>query len=224
MNERLEIMRRQMSSNSQAAQMVGQEFRELERTVNVCFWARSISKDARRIVLFFQLTDQRVHSFLAMAASGVYRSQENIREASEELKRKWTEFRHRLDHFRQSMSTVSTYFTLIEETEMWIRETIEYISEIGRRSQQCQSSEEANRLMEQLEQYMKPRQMEQDERMRRIEQMAILLFGEEAEHRIQHIKRKYKEIVDSFVLVSDQLFSLAETCRTTEAKKIQVLY
>ncbi len=47
----------------------------------------------------------------------------------------------------------------------------------------------------------------------------IFLPGEEAEHRIQHIQKKFKSIVDSFVLVSDNLLAIAETCRRAKVEQ-----
>ncbi len=61
---------------------------------------------------------------------------------------------------------------------MWIKETTEYITDIGKRAQKCTSSEEATKLMEQLEQYIQPKQKEQEERMKRLQTAAVMLHGE----------------------------------------------
>lgn len=45
-----------------------------------------------------------------------------------------------------------------------------------------------------------------------------VISDEEAEHKVERQKRRYKEIVDSFHVIGDQLFSLAETFRTKEVK------
>ena len=69
------------------------------------------------------------------------------------------------------------FINKLVQTDIWIRETADYIADIGRRSQTCQTAEEANQLLGQLETYMKPRQREQEERMKRIETAAIMLYG-----------------------------------------------
>lgn len=109
--------------------------------------------------------------------SGPYRGNQRLRQNTDKLKQKWSDFRHDLDDFRQKLTAAETYWTLVDESEYWIRETTEYIVDVGRKTAELKTSEQANQLMGQLETYMKPKQRQQEERIVRMETAAKVIYG-----------------------------------------------
>lgn len=115
--------------------------------------------------------------------SGPYRGNQRLRQNTDRLKQKWSDFRRELDDFRQKLTAAETYWTLVDESEYWIRETTEYIVDVGRKTAELKTSEQANQLMGQLETYMKPKQRQQEERLERMEKAARVLYGIKLQHR-----------------------------------------
>lgn len=109
--------------------------------------------------------------------AGPYRGNQTLRQRTDELKERWSDFRRELDDLNQKLSAATTYWHLVEETEEWIRETTEYIVDVGKKVTETKTSDDANRLMGQLEQYMKPKQAEQEIRLREMEKQAKVLYG-----------------------------------------------
>lgn len=127
-----------------------------------------------------QQTDLRVRSVVATAETllaGPYRGNQTLRQKTEELKERWSQFRQDLDTLAQKYTAATTYWTLIEETEEWVREVTEYIVDLTKKVTETRTSEDAARLKDQLVQYTRPKQAEQETRLMEMEKQADILYG-----------------------------------------------
>lgn len=127
-----------------------------------------------------QQTDKRVSSVVTTAEtyiSGPYRTSSKLQERTHRLKQMWSDFRREVEEVQEKFTSATTYWTLVEETEIWTQEITEYIVNVGRKTAQLKSPQEAIELQEKLETYIKPKQQEQETRIVKMEVAARHLYG-----------------------------------------------
>lgn len=75
------------------------------------------------------------------------------------------------------MDLSEKYFTLVEAAEEWFREGSRLLVTIARKSTAVKKPEEAEQLLQQVQMFLKPGEERQDERIKRISELAIELYG-----------------------------------------------
>jgi hypothetical protein len=69
------------------------------------------------------------------------------------------------------------HFCLVAQAEEWFREGSKLLLTIARKSTTVKLPEEATQLLNEVEMFLKPGEMRQDERIRQISKLAIELYG-----------------------------------------------
>lgn len=78
---------------------------------------------------------------------------------------------------RQQINLSIEYFTLVEEVEDSFREGSKLLVTIARKSTAVKSPDEAQKLLEEVEDFLKPREAQQGQKIRKISELAVQLYG-----------------------------------------------
>uniref|UniRef100_A0A915IUQ6 Ig-like domain-containing protein n=1 Tax=Romanomermis culicivorax TaxID=13658 RepID=A0A915IUQ6_ROMCU len=166
-----------------------------------------------------QPTDQKVSQIIRTAEhhlSGPHAGNRIIREYTDQLRIKWDDFRRRLDETKKHLEAAKSYWSLIDQSETWIKETSEFVVDAGRKTNELKTSRDADSLKSKMNEFMSTKKVEQEERIEKMEKNAEVLYGEEAEHKIERQKRRYKEIIDSFHVIDARLQNIRQTLLASE--------
>lgn len=87
---------------------------------------------------------------------------------------------------------------------------------IARKSTDVKTSEEASALLKEIEIFLKPGDIRQDERLNQIHKLSIQLFGEQAIADVPQVVTENKELLDSFTLIAKELKSFDDKLKSRE--------
>lgn len=91
---------------------------------------------------------------------------------------------------------------------------------IARRSTEVKTSEEASALLKEIEIFLKPGDIRQDERLNQIHELSVQLFGEKAVPEVPQVVTENKELLDSFSLIAKELKSFDNKLKSREKCEI----
>lgn len=100
-----------------------------------------------------------------------------IEEEVKQIQSKWSSFHCQVGETRQLINLSIEYFTLVEEVEECLREGSKLLVTIARKSTSAKTPSEAQSLLKQVDNFIKPREAIQEEKIRKISQLAIQLYG-----------------------------------------------
>ncbi|KAG1672025.1 Muscle M-line assembly protein unc-89 [Nymphon striatum] len=138
-----------------------------------------------------------------------------------QLQTKWSKFHQQVSQHRSSIDLSIEYLKLMDEAEEWLTEGSRILITIARKSTSVKTPEEANTLLEEIENFTKRGDVQQDERLKKLSKMAVQLFGENSLVHVQPTLEKTREMKDSFVVINDELFSLAENLKDAEQQMMR---
>ena len=78
---------------------------------------------------------------------------------------------------RKQINLSIEYFTLVEEVEDSFREGSKLLVTIARKSTAVKSPGEAQKLLQEVEDFLKPKEAQQGEKIRKISELAVQLYG-----------------------------------------------
>lgn len=87
---------------------------------------------------------------------------------------------------------------------------------IARKSTEVNTSEEATTLLREIEVFLKPGDVKQEERLNQIHELSVRLFGELAIAEVPQVVTENKELLDSFSLIAKELKSFDEKLKSRE--------
>lgn len=88
--------------------------------------------------------------------------------------------------------------------------------DIARKSTEVKTSEEAAALLKEIEVFLKPGDIKQDERLNEIHELSVRLFGEQAIVEIPQVVTENKELLDSFCLIAKELKCFDDKLKSRE--------
>jgi len=91
---------------------------------------------------------------------------------------------------------------------------------IARKSTEVKTSEEASTLLKEIEIFLKPGDIRQDERLNQIHELSIQLFGEQAIADVPQVVTENKELLDSFSMIAKELKSFDDKLKSKEKYEI----
>lgn len=87
---------------------------------------------------------------------------------------------------------------------------------IARKSTEVKTSEEATALLKEIEIFLKPGDIKQEERLNQIHDLSVRLFGEQAIAEVPQVVTENKELLDSFTLIAKELKTFDEKLKSRE--------
>jgi len=91
---------------------------------------------------------------------------------------------------------------------------------IARKSTEVKTSEEASALLKEIEIFLKPGDIRQDERLNQIHELSIQLFGEQAIADVPQVVTENKELLDSFSMIAKELKCFDDKLKSKEKYEI----
>lgn len=91
---------------------------------------------------------------------------------------------------------------------------------IARKSTEVKTSEEASALLKEIEIFLKPGDIRQDERLNQIHELSIQLFGEHSIADVPQVVTENKELLDSFSMIAKELKSFDDKLKSKEKYEI----
>ena len=134
----------------------------------------------------------------------------HIRREIDMLNTKWTTFHTSVHDYRDMLDVSIVYFALVEESEQWMNDANNILINIGREANQCQSPEEANELLQKIHNYIDEGRPVQDERMRRLSELAQQLYGEEGPSRVHNLYVQYQDLIQNFQQADNEVSRLKQ--------------
>ncbi|KAL4132315.1 hypothetical protein QTP88_009488 [Uroleucon formosanum] len=169
------------------------------------------------------LLEQRIETFITAANSLMnfdHNKSEHIREELNKLKSRWDTFQAQVLESRNHIDLCVQYFTLINEAQDWFHEGSILLMNIARKSTDVKTSEEASTLLKEIEIFLKPGDIRQDERLNQIHELSVQLFGEHAVAEVPQVVTENKELLDSFSLIAKELKSFDDKIKSREKYEI----
>lgn len=87
---------------------------------------------------------------------------------------------------------------------------------IAQKSTEVKTSEEASKLLKEIDIFLKPGDIKQEERLNQINELSVQLFGEQAISEIPQVVTENKELLDSFSLIAKELKSFDDKLKSRE--------
>ncbi|XP_046554795.1 uncharacterized protein LOC124264120 [Haliotis rubra] len=193
LHQHLQARRGSYGNNLPAAKMTSQAFKQFELTV--------------------ELIEKKISNFIGTAEVMVqdrHYDSVHIRREIDVLKNKWSTFHTSVRDYRRLLDTSIQYFTLIEECEIWMKEGSHLLINIGRRSTECRNPQEANELIRKLEKYVEEGKPLQEQRLQKVSELAVQLYGEQGPNKIRHVVIQYQDLMQSFEQADNELSLLRD--------------
>ncbi|XP_071443400.1 titin isoform X2 [Hetaerina americana] len=137
-----------------------------------------------------------------------------------QLQARWSAFHSQVVESRRLINLSIEYFTLVEEAEKWFKEGSKLLVTIARKSTTVKTPEEATQLLNEVEMFLKPGEVRQDERIKKISTLAVELYGEEKSKQVKLVLLENKEMLDSFTIINEELNSLAKNLKAAEMQRL----
>lgn len=87
---------------------------------------------------------------------------------------------------------------------------------IAQKSTEVKTSGEATALLKEIEIFLKPEDIKQEERLNQIHELGVRLFGEQAIAEVPQVITENKELLDSFTLIAKELKSFDDKLKSRE--------
>ncbi|KAK6627495.1 hypothetical protein RUM44_009973 [Polyplax serrata] len=204
LNDQLISIRGQYGESLAAAKATSQGFVFFEKTIEVL---------GERIKTFTENGDELL--------SSRHSSSRHIENELTKLKDKWREFRDQVRESRRLINLSIEYFVLVEDAEEWFKDGSKLLVTIARKTTSVKKPEEANQLLNEVDIFLKPGELRQDERIKKIGELASQVFGEEGTKRLHPVLHENREMVESFTLISRELNNLALNLKQSEEERLK---
>ena len=86
---------------------------------------------------------------------------------------------------------------------------------------QVRNPNEAQKLLEEVDAFLKPREAKQEEKIRKISELAIQLYGLESSQHINSVLKENRNMIDSFAVINTELSSLAFNLKAAEEERLK---
>ncbi|XP_060064415.1 titin-like, partial [Ylistrum balloti] len=194
LHHHLQARRGSYGNSLPAARMTSQAFKQFEMTV--------------------QLIEKKIDMFTSTAQVMVQDQHYDAIHIGREidlLKTKWSTFHTSVGNYRMLLDVSITYFTLIEESEQWIREGNTLLINISRRTPECRNPEDAETLARSLNSFMETGKPRQEDRLKHISELAVELYGNEGPTKVHHLFVSNQDLMTSAQQMDAEIAKIHQT-------------
>ena len=127
-----------------------------------------------------ELLEQRIKTFVKSGRDSLSTEHDSSVHIESELKKtqeKWDSFYNQVKESRRLIDLSIQYFTLVEEAEEWFKEGNKLLVTIARKTTAVKTPDEATELLNEVELFLKPGEAKQDDRIKKISELATQLYG-----------------------------------------------
>ncbi|XP_044767051.1 titin isoform X2 [Coccinella septempunctata] len=139
-----------------------------------------------------------------------------------ELQDRWSNFKVQIQQTRHLIDLSIQYFQLIQEADQWFKEGNTLLVSIARRSTLVKRPEEAEELLREISTFLRPGEEKQNERIRRITELAEEIYGRELPTQLNHVLDESREMIKSFSIIQEELDTLSRNLIRAEQEKIRL--
>ncbi|CAH1789041.1 unnamed protein product, partial [Owenia fusiformis] len=237
--EMWEDQRRRLEQNLQICQFnfdlrqIHNEITDLDRQLvsrkgnygNSLSTAKMTSQTFKQFELTIELIEKNIQKFVStaelMLKSGHYASKQ-IREEVANLENKWSSFHTSVYEYRDLLEVSILFFEILEESESWEKESSELLLTIGRKSTECKSPEDAHQLIISLESFLREGQPKQEERINKLSELAVQLYGNQGPQRVRHIVVRHQDLLHSINQATKELGTLKDNLQRRQESPMEV--
>ncbi|CAG9824336.1 unnamed protein product [Phaedon cochleariae] len=138
-----------------------------------------------------------------------------------DLRDRWTSLKNQVEATRSLINLSIPYFEQVEKADEWFREGSKLLVTIARKSTTVKSPDEAEKLLKEISDFLKPGEEIQNVRMEKISELARKLYGpEQTKH--APLLHGNNEMIESFSAITKELKTLAENLRAAEEERIRL--
>ncbi|XP_031348623.1 titin isoform X3 [Photinus pyralis] len=202
LSHQLKELRGQYGESLSAAKATSQAFGYFEKTAEVLNQRiDTFIKEGRKLI-----EDGHIHS-------------PHIDFQLGELQERWNALKKQIDDSRRLINLSIRYFTIVDEAMDWFKEGSHILVSIARRSTAVRKPEEAQMLLNEIEQFLKPGEAKQAERIATITSLASELYEPQITSRSSQVVIHNEEMLESFTSISRELQSLIVNLRAADEEK-----
>ncbi|CAG0878666.1 unnamed protein product [Darwinula stevensoni] len=184
--------------------------------------AKSTSSSFRIFESTIDRLEERVSHFVSTAQKLISDQPETSKYVEvqlSDLQTKWSTLHMHVGETRHLIDLSIEYFTLIDEAEDWFKEGSKVLISIAKKSATITTPEEATRLLNEMESFLKPGEAKQEERIRKISTLAIQLYGASEPSQVKSVSKQNVDMMDSFGVINKNLSQLKLNMLTAKEER-----
>ncbi|KAK3083136.1 hypothetical protein FSP39_014900 [Pinctada imbricata] len=181
LHHHLQARRGSYGNSLPAAKMNSQAYKQFEMTVD--------------------LIEKKIQNFTSTAELMVHDRHDDAVHINRELdmlKNKWTTFHTSVKNYRELLEYSIEYYQLYDESESWRKEANNLLLHIGRRVTECNSSQDAEQLLRNIDNFLQNGKPQQEARLDRMSQLAVDLYGDEGPSRLHQLYADNQDLLQAF--------------------------
>ncbi|KAF5301257.1 hypothetical protein FQR65_LT00957 [Abscondita terminalis] len=168
------------------------------------------------------LLDKRINAFVDEAKKLVedgHINSPHIKLQIAQLQEKWDALKRQINETRYSIDLSIKYFTIVDEAIDWFKQGSQILMSIARRSTAVKKPEEAQALLNEIDDFLKPGELKQAERIGLITALAKELYQPQITSKSSEVATDNQEMLESFSSISRELQSLAINLHAAEEER-----
>ncbi|KYB28240.1 SEC14 domain and spectrin repeat-containing protein 1-like Protein [Tribolium castaneum] len=186
------------------------------------------AKATSHAFVYFEKTvdmlQQRINAFLDTGEKLLaerHSQSPHIQKQISQLQDRWNNFKKQVQETRNLIDLSIQFFELVEEANEWFREGSRLLINIARKSNLVKKPEEAQQLLNEIEIFLKPGEERQNERIRKITELATRIFGPQPHSTIEQVLQENRGMLESFSSITNEINQLAENLRLAEEQRLR---
>ncbi|XP_013393635.1 titin [Lingula anatina] len=186
--------------------------------------AKMTAEAFRQFEMTVALTQKKIQNFKStadMMLKNQHYDSHRIRQELAHLEQKWSSFHTNVHEYRDAIDTSVKFFRLLEECDVWVKEATSLLINAGRKATECRTSGDATRLMQQLERFIEDGRDAQEEKISKISELTLQLYGPQGQQQIQPIIERHRDIIASYGQAGRELNTLKVNLQKREQMPTQ---
>lgn len=160
--------------------------------------------------------EQRIDVFVKTTEDTIVTSAPHVRNDLTSLKEKWRDLKSRMENSKKRMVLCIQYFELLEEAKEWYREGGKLLIVIARKATSVKVPKDATDLLQEIDNYLKPGEQNQDNRIERLKELSTIIFGTDRLPQFNEVIVENRQMLDSFAVISSELRTLVQNLQNAE--------
>ncbi|XP_043502049.1 muscle M-line assembly protein unc-89 isoform X6 [Polistes fuscatus] len=196
LNDQLQTVDARFNENLQAAKTAAGAFSQFEATMT--------------------MLEQRIDVFVRTTEETIVISTPHVRNDLTSLKERLRDLKLRMDNIKKRMALCIQYFELLEEAKEWYREGGKLLIVIARKATSVKVPKDAMDLLEEIDNYLKPGEQNQENRIERLKELSTITFGIDRLPQFNEVIVENRQMLDSFAVISSELRTLIQNLQNAE--------
>lgn len=160
--------------------------------------------------------ERRIVEFTRNAEISTGKHFPKIRNELHSLNDKLAILKNLTDSTRNRINSSIEYFALLDGARDWLKEGSKLLILVARSVTTVKSPEDAHRLLQSIDDFLKPGEDDQERRIEKIRELSTRVFGTDRLPQFNDLVSENREMLDSFAVVTSELCTLAENLRNAE--------